>query len=81
MRSEGHRTIIKRLPRVFWYAIAGLMIGVLVGLLIGSIGVAMRGRAFRIDTELVLAVIGALAGCWIGIKRDRKANRMKEAAN
>jgi len=58
-----------------------LIAGALIGLFIGGVGVTMRGGAFRIYTELVLAIAGAFVGYRIGIKRDRMANQMKEAAN
>jgi uncharacterized protein YcfJ len=72
---------IKRWPRAFCYAIVRLIAGALIGLLIGGVGVTMRGGAFRICTELVLAIAGAFVGYSMGIKRDRMANQMKEAAN
>ena len=72
---------IKRWPRAFWYAMIGLIIGASTGLFIGRIGVAMRGGAFGINTEAVLALAAAFVGCRMGMKRDRMAKQMKEAAN
>ncbi|MBR1266365.1 hypothetical protein JQ629_02475 [Bradyrhizobium sp. AUGA SZCCT0222] len=72
---------IRRRPRTFWYAIVGLITGALVGHLIGGIGVAMRGGAFRVYPDFALAIVGAIAGYLIGNKRDRAANETKEAGN
>jgi high-affinity Fe2+/Pb2+ permease len=56
---------IKRWPRAFCYAIIGLIAGALIGLFIGGVGVTMRGGAFRIYTELVLAIaVHSLATAW-----------------
>jgi diacylglycerol kinase len=72
---------MKRWPRAFCYAIAGMIVGASTGYSIGGIGVAMRGGAFRFPTEVLLAIAVALVGCWVGVKRDRMANQTKEAAN
>jgi len=70
---------IKRWPRAFCYAIIGLIAGALIGLFIGGVGVTMRGGAFRIYTELVLAIAGAFVGYRMGIKRGRIRKFWKNA--
>ena len=72
------RALIKNRSRRFWYAIAGFIAGLLVGHLVGGVGVAMRGGAFRIDAEIVLAIAGAILGYWAARKADRQS---KEAGN
>jgi len=79
--NQMRAAFIKRWPRAFCYAFAGLLVGALVGFFIGGIGVAMRGGAIGINTELVLAIASAFVGCLMGMKRDRMANQLKEAAN
>ena len=72
---------MKRWPRAIWCAIGGMVVGAIAGLLIGGIGVAMRGGAFGIPTSLVLAIGGAFLGARFGLARDRLAEKRKEAAN
>ncbi|HVR59432.1 MAG TPA: hypothetical protein VMT72_21685 [Pseudolabrys sp.] len=66
-------TFIKRRPRTFWYAIVGLV----AGLLIGGVGVALRGFAFSLHPELVLAMAGAIIGYRADNKRERAAHNKK----
>ncbi|MEH2501619.1 outer membrane lipoprotein SlyB [Bradyrhizobium sp. AZCC 1578] len=69
--------IIRKRSRTFWYVIVGAIAGALAGHAIGGIGVAMRGGAFRVYPEIVLAIGGAIVGYRAGRKTDRQT---KEAA-
>lgn len=70
--------IVTKWSRTFWYVIFGAIAGLLVGQAIGGIGVAMRGGAFSIRTEIVLAIAGAIVGYCAIRKTDRQT---KEAAD
>ncbi|MGD5691012.1 hypothetical protein QUT48_22535 [Xanthomonas citri pv. citri] len=68
-------TFVGSRSRTFWYAIAGLIIGLFVGHFIGGVGVATRGGAFGVNSVIVLAVagiIGAAVGYCGGRRHDRK---------
>lgn len=53
------------------WSLIGAGIGAVVGLLMGSVGIAAMGGAAGIPAALILAVIGGVIGNRYGISKDR----------
>jgi predicted lipid-binding transport protein (Tim44 family) len=67
------RGIRKSRTQELRWSIYGIVGGVLIGMFIGGIGVAILGRAFGIPSFAILAVLGALIGNRVGVEMDRAA--------
>jgi hypothetical protein len=51
--------------------VAGFVVGMVLGLLIGGIGIAARGTAFGLPACIVLGIALAMVGNRVGVGLDR----------
>jgi hypothetical protein len=58
-------------PQELRLTAAGLVLGLVVGLYVGSVGIAAKGTAHGVPAALVLGALFALIGNRIGVAFDR----------
>jgi hypothetical protein len=58
---------------VLWTA-GGVICGLLVGLMVGNLGIALRGGAVGVSAAVILSVFFGLACNRIGVGKDRSSN-------
>lgn len=68
---SGKRSRFAMGPNELKLTVAGLIIGVVIGWLVGGIGIAARGTAFGIPACIVLGIMLAMVGNRFGVSLDR----------